>query len=148
MFSSKGFIVSSLTFRSLILFEFIFVYGVRKCSNFILFSLFCSAAVSSTILSSRSLIYSSASVILLLIPCREFLISFIVSFTIVCSLFSSSWSLFVFSPFYFQDFRSSLLSLLCILFQVDCLFPLYLFGLVCFYLAPSCAAYFSVFSFS
>ena len=28
--------VSSLTFRYLIHFEFIFVYGVRKCSNFIL----------------------------------------------------------------------------------------------------------------
>ena len=37
MFSSKTFIVSSLTFRSLIHFEFSFVYGVRKCSNFILF---------------------------------------------------------------------------------------------------------------
>ena len=36
MFSSKSFIVSILTFRSLIHFEFIFVYGVRKCSNFIL----------------------------------------------------------------------------------------------------------------
>ena len=36
MFSSKTFIVSGLTFRSLIHFEFIFVYGVRKCSNFIL----------------------------------------------------------------------------------------------------------------
>ena len=30
MFSSKSFIVSGLTFRSLIHFEFIFVYGVRK----------------------------------------------------------------------------------------------------------------------
>ena len=30
MFSSKGFIVSGLTFKSLIHFEFIFVYGVRK----------------------------------------------------------------------------------------------------------------------
>ena len=29
MFSSRSFIVSSLTFRSLIYFEFIFVYGVR-----------------------------------------------------------------------------------------------------------------------
>ena len=29
MFSSKSFIVSDLTFRSLIHFEFIFVYGVR-----------------------------------------------------------------------------------------------------------------------
>ena len=36
MFSSKSFIVSGLTFRSLIYFEFIFVYGVRECSNFIL----------------------------------------------------------------------------------------------------------------
>ena len=36
MFFSKSFIVSSLTFRSLIHFEFIFVYGVRECSKFIL----------------------------------------------------------------------------------------------------------------
>ena len=35
MFSSRSFIVSSLIFRSLIHFEFIFVYGVRKCSGFI-----------------------------------------------------------------------------------------------------------------
>ena len=34
--SSKSFIVYAPTFRSLIHFEFIFVYGVRKCSNFIL----------------------------------------------------------------------------------------------------------------
>ena len=36
MFSSRSFIVSDLTFRSLIHYEFIFVYGVRKCSSFIL----------------------------------------------------------------------------------------------------------------
>ena len=36
MFSSRSFIVSGLTFRSLIHFEFSFVYGVRKCSSFIL----------------------------------------------------------------------------------------------------------------
>ena len=36
MFSSKGFIDSGLTFRAVIHFEFIFVYGVRKCSSFIL----------------------------------------------------------------------------------------------------------------
>ena len=36
MFSSRSFIVSGLTFRALIHFEFIFVYGVRKCSSFIL----------------------------------------------------------------------------------------------------------------
>ena len=39
---------------------------------FILISLFCSVVVISTILSSRSLICSSASVIVLLIPSREF----------------------------------------------------------------------------
>ena len=36
MFSSRSFIVSGLTFRSLIHFQFIFVYGVRNCSSFIL----------------------------------------------------------------------------------------------------------------
>ena len=36
MFSSRSFIVSGHTFRSLIHFEFIFVNGVRKCSSFIL----------------------------------------------------------------------------------------------------------------
>ena len=35
-FSSKNFVVSGITFRSLTHFEFIFVYGVRKYSNFIL----------------------------------------------------------------------------------------------------------------
>ena len=45
MFSSKSFIVSGLTFRSLIHFEFIYVYGVRQCSNFIFFT--CSCPVSS-----------------------------------------------------------------------------------------------------
>ena len=35
-FSSRSFIVSGLTFRSLIHFEFIFMYDVRKCSTFIL----------------------------------------------------------------------------------------------------------------
>ena len=36
MFSSKNIMVTSLIFRSLMHFEFIFVYGVRECSNFIL----------------------------------------------------------------------------------------------------------------
>ena len=36
IFSSKSFIVSSLIFKSLIHFEFIFVCGVRKCPNFII----------------------------------------------------------------------------------------------------------------
>ena len=36
MFSSQSFVVSSFTFRSLIHFEFIFVYGVRGYSKLIL----------------------------------------------------------------------------------------------------------------
>ena len=36
MFPPRSFIVSGLTFRSLIHFEFIFVYGVIKCSSFTL----------------------------------------------------------------------------------------------------------------
>ena len=34
-FHCKSFIVSGLIFRSIIHFEFIFVYDVRECSNFI-----------------------------------------------------------------------------------------------------------------
>ena len=62
-------------------------------NSFHSFSLFCSVVVISTILSSRSLIRSSASVILVLIPSRKFLISFIVLFVTVCLLFSSCSSL-------------------------------------------------------
>jgi len=36
MFSSRSLIVSGLISRSLIHLEFIFVYGVRECSNFLL----------------------------------------------------------------------------------------------------------------
>ena len=36
IFSLYSFVVSGLTFSSLIHFEFIFVYDVRECSNFIL----------------------------------------------------------------------------------------------------------------
>ena len=36
MFFSRSFTVSSLMFRFLIHFEFIFVHGVRECSNFVL----------------------------------------------------------------------------------------------------------------
>ena len=53
----------------------------------------------------------------------------------------------VLSTFYFQDFGSSLLSLLWIRFQVDYLFRIHLFGLVGFCIAPSSTVYFSVFSF-
>ena len=60
---------------------------------FILFTLFCSSEVISTILSSSSLIHSSASDILLLIPSRVFLISVIVLF--VCSFLNFSRSLLI-----------------------------------------------------
>ena len=38
LFSSKSFIVYGLTLRSLIHLKFIFVYGVRNCSSFILYT--------------------------------------------------------------------------------------------------------------
>ena len=60
---------------------------------FLLFSLFYSPPVISTILSSSSLIHCFASVTLLLIPSRIFYISVIVLFITVCLLFSSSRSL-------------------------------------------------------
>ena len=56
---------------------------------FIPFVLFCSSKVISTILSSSSLIHSSASDILLLIPSRVFLISVIVLFVSVSLFFNS-----------------------------------------------------------
>ena len=36
MFSSRSFIVSALMFKSLIHFQFVFAYGNRKCSDFLL----------------------------------------------------------------------------------------------------------------
>ena len=62
---------------------------------FILFTLFCSSEVISTILCSSSLIHSSASDILLLIPSRVFLISVIMLFVSVCLFFNSSRSLLI-----------------------------------------------------
>ena len=41
MFSSKSFIISSLTFKSLIHFEFILVYDVRRWSSFIVLQCIC-----------------------------------------------------------------------------------------------------------
>ena len=77
---------------------------------FILFTLFCSSEVISTILSCSSLIRSCASDILLLIPSRVFLISEIVLLVSVCLFFNSSRSLLIdscifsilFSRFFFN----------------------------------------------
>ena len=55
MFSSKSFIVSGLIFQSLIHFEFMFVYGVRKCPNFILLHIV--VVLSSPLLKMLSLPY-------------------------------------------------------------------------------------------
>jgi len=57
---------------------------------FILFALFCSSEVISTVLSFSSLIHSSVSDILLLIPSRVFLISVFVLFISVYLFFNSS----------------------------------------------------------
>ena len=51
MFSSKNFIVSGLMFKSLIHFEFIFTYSVRKYSNFILCTVFPAPCIEEAIFS-------------------------------------------------------------------------------------------------
>jgi len=70
---------------------------VRQCFAVFSFSLFCSSAVVSTILSSSLLIRSSASDILVLIPSRVFLISVIILFVSVCLFFNSSRFLLIYS---------------------------------------------------
>ena len=70
---------------------------------FILFTLFCSSEVISTILSSSSLSHSSAPDILLLISFRVFLISISVLFFSVCLFFKSSKSLLI-DSWYFLHF--------------------------------------------
>ena len=75
---------------------------------FILFTLFCSSEVISTILSSSSLIRSSASDILLLIPFSVFIISVIVLFVSVCLFFNSSRSLLIDSYIFSVLFSSFL----------------------------------------
>ena len=82
---------------------------------FILFTLFCSSEVISTILSSRSLIRSSASDILLLIPSRVFLISVIVFFVSVCLFFNSFRSLLIDSYIFSILFSSFLIIFIIII---------------------------------
>ena len=76
---------------------------------FILFTLFCSSEVISTILSFSSLIRSSASAILLLIPSRALLLSLIVFFVSVCLFFNSSGSLLIYSCIFFILFSRFLI---------------------------------------
>ena len=71
-----------------------------------------------------------------LIPSRVFLISVIVLFISVCLLFNYYRSLLIDSCIFSILFSRFLIilaiSLFQILFQVVCLFPLHLFGLLCF----------------
>ena len=120
---------------------------------FIIFSFF-SIAVISTNLSSRSLIHSSTSFILILIPCSVFLLHLLYCSSGVFLFFKSSSSLLNFSfiflvcaAFFFQDLGSFLLLLLWIIFQVNCLSPLHLVVLQRFYLVSLSGMYFSVISF-
>ena len=93
----KNFLIPPLFFSLLLLYPLLLkCWCVWYCPGglwdypqvlFILFMLFCSSEVISTILSSRSLIHSSASNILLLIPSRNFLILVIVLFISACLFF-------------------------------------------------------------
>ena len=78
-------------------------------SSFILFTLFCSSEVISTILSSSSLIHSCASDILLFIPSKGFLISVVVLLISACLFFYYSRS------FHFIHFASKFLIIFTII---------------------------------
>ena len=98
---------------------------------FILFTLFCSSEVSSTILSSSSLIHfllrhSASDSFLSIFNFGNCVLSLYVYSLIFLGL---CWWILQFSPFCFQGFCSSLLTSFWILFPVVCLFPLHLFGL-------------------
>jgi len=85
------------------------IHGVAKSLTWLRdwSELNCTSEVIYTILSSSSLIYSSASDILLLIPSRVFSLSVIVLFVCVCLFFNSSSSLLIdpcIFPFCFQGF--------------------------------------------
>ena len=144
---SKVLFFSSLSGTPIIqmLVHLLLSHGSLRLSSilFILFSLFCSLAVISTILSSNSLIHSSASVILLFIPSSVFFISVIVLFITVCLFFSSSRSLLnisciilIHASILFLRFWIIFTIINLDFFQVGCLFPLQLFGCAGFYLAP------------
>ena len=101
---------------------------------FILFILFCSSEVISTILSYSSLIHSSASDVLLLIPSRVFFISVIVLFVSACLFLHSSRSLLI-DSYIFSILLSRFLLIFTIIilnsFSVVYLFLLHLFGPLC-----------------
>ena len=120
---------------------------------FILFPLFYSSEIISTILCSMSVIFLLPQLFCYCFLLEYFNFSNCVShYLFVYSLFFSTSLVIIltvlflaFSPFYFQVFGTSLLSLFWIPFQVDCLFPLHLFFLVSFYLILSFVLYSSVF---
>ena len=114
---------------------------------FILFPLFCSSAIIPNFLSSSSLIHSSASANLLLVPYTVSVISVIVLFISAYFFFISYMFLVIILilliaicifSILFLRFWNILLSLFWIIFQTVCLFPLlfffffFFFGLVYF----------------
>ena len=109
IFSYPLFFSSGIPIIQMLVHSILFQRSLRlSLVLFILFTLFCSLEVISTILSSSSLIRSSASDILLLIPSRLFLIS-----VIVFLLFNSSRSLLIDSYIF-----SILLSRFLIIFTI------------------------------
>ena len=122
---------------------------------FILYPLFCSLEVISTILSSNTMICFSASVIQLLVPSTVFLLSVIFAIHI-CLLILYFFYVFVncincfkcFLQFFhsiFQALEHLYYDYSEFFFRQYLLFPLCLFVLVSFYLVPSFVLYFLYF---
>ena len=131
MFSSKSFIVSGLISRSLIHFEFIFLYGVRKCSNFILFHVAVQFSQHHLLNKFFSIVYSYL-ICHRLIDCRcmglilgflscstDLYFSLYVSaiwfwWLLLCTIYSlKSGSLIAPAPFFFFRMSLVILGLLC-----------------------------------
>ena len=124
IFSSRTFIISDLTFSSLV--WVYFLHGIKTYSNLILLHVVCNYNFSNYIIHLCLLILYLFCVLGNCINCVNCFLHFSILFSV---------------------FRTSLLSLSWIIFQIDWLFPLCLFGLVSFYLFLSFVVYFSVFSF-
>ena len=99
MFSSRRFLVSGLTFRTLIHFQFIFVYGVRKCSSFIILQEVDQFSQHHLLLILSSPLYTFASVVTDKMSIATWIYLWTFGFVPLIYI-----SVFVPAPYYLDDF--------------------------------------------